>query len=257
MNSERDANRIVRSWLEAGSTGIPDRVLDSVLAELPSTPQRRSRWSPWRSQKMNAFIKIGALAAVVLLAVVVGSRFLPGDASVGVPAGTSSPAPSATPSPVAGQFTFNAPPGEISVAMNASADGSTLGTTVAGNVISGLSGSAAITLIGEGRPTVGGGDSTVGEFTLGLQCARQFDDRTWFLAGAVEESSGEGLPVGQWVAVTVRDTTPQQVNLWGQPEGLWDDCRQFVGNISDSVVEGPEMLGPVKVGGITLPASLE
>ena len=100
MNSERDATRIVRSWLEAGSNGIPDRVLDAVLSELPSTPQRRSRWSPWRSQTMNAFIKIGAVAAVVLLAVVVGSRFLPGDASVGVPTATSSPAPSATPSPV-------------------------------------------------------------------------------------------------------------------------------------------------------------
>ena len=79
---------------------------------------------------MNAFIKIGAVAAVVLLAVVVGSRFLPGDASVGVPAETSSPAPSATLSPVAGQFTFNAPPGEISVVMDGLADGSTLGTTV-------------------------------------------------------------------------------------------------------------------------------
>ena len=73
MNSERDANRIVRSWLEAGSNGIPDRVLDAVLSELPSTPQRRPRWSPWRSQTMNAFIKIGAVAAVVLLAVVVGN----------------------------------------------------------------------------------------------------------------------------------------------------------------------------------------
>ena len=39
MNSERDANRIVRSWLEAGWTGIPDRVLDSVL---PSCPRRSS-----------------------------------------------------------------------------------------------------------------------------------------------------------------------------------------------------------------------
>ena len=112
-------------------------------------------------------------------------------------------------------------------------------------------------MIGEGQPTVGGGVATVGEFTLGLQCARQFDDQTWFLAGAVEESSGEGLPVGQWVAVTVRDTSPQQVNLWVQPEGAWDDCAQFVRNISDSVVEGPEMIGRVKVGGITLPASLE
>ena len=41
----------------------------------------------------------------------------------------------------------------------------------------------------------------------------------------------------------------------GQPEGIWDDCAQFVRNISDSAVEGPDMIGPVKEGGITLPAS--
>ena len=76
--------------------------------------------------------------------------------------------------------------------MDALADGST------------LSGSAAITLIGEGEPTVGEGVSTVGEFTVALQCARHFDDQTWFLAGAVEESSGDGLEVGSWVAVTLR-----------------------------------------------------
>ena len=58
-------------------------------------------------------------------------------------------------------------------------------------------------------------------------------------------------------AITVRDTTPQQVNLYGGAEGAWDDCAQFVRNIPDSAVEGPEMIGQVKVGGITLPASLE
>ena len=254
MKSERDATRIVRSWLEAGSNGIPDRVLDAVLSELPSTPQRRSRWSPWRSQTMSAFIKIGAVAAVVLLAVVVGTRFLPGEASVGVPAGTSSPAPSATaglrgptgsPSPITGQFTFDADR-EISVDMDGLADGSILGRTVAGSPVTGLSGSAVITYTGEG------------EYTVGLQCARQFDDQTWFLAGATEETSGEELsPVGQWVAVTVRDTSPQQVNLYGGAEGVWDDCSQFVRNIPDSAVEGQDMIGPVKEGGITLPASLE
>ena len=109
-------------------------------------------------------------------------------------------------------------------------------------------------MIGEGNHG-GRRRLTVGENTLGLQCARQFDDQTWFLAGAVEESSGEGLPVGQWLAVTVRDTSPQQVNLYGQAEGTWDDCAQFVGNISDSAVEGPEMIGPVKEGGITLPSA--
>ena len=99
------------------------------------------------------------------------------------------------------------------------------------------------------------GDVGDGENTVGLQCARQFDDQTWFLAGAVEESSGGGGPVGQWLAVTVRDTSPQQVNLYGQAEGTWDDCAQFVRNIPDSAVEGQDMIGQVKEGGITLPPS--
>ena len=43
----------------------------------------------------------------------------------------------------------------------------------------------------------------------------------------------------------------------GSAEGAWDDCVQFVRNIPDSAVEGQEMIGPVKEGGITLPASLE
>lgn len=123
------------------------------------------------------------------------------------------------------------------------ADGSILGRTVAGSSVTGLSGNAVITYVGEGQ------------FTVGLQCARQFDGQTWFLAGTVEESSGTDVPVGRWQAVTARDSSPQQVNLWGQPEGIFDDCAQFGMSISDSVVEGQDMIGPVKEGGITLPPS--
>ena len=68
MNSERDA-RPHRPVLAGGRLERdPGPRPGCRLAELPSTPQRRSRWSPWRSQTMNAFIKIGAVAAVVLLA---------------------------------------------------------------------------------------------------------------------------------------------------------------------------------------------
>jgi hypothetical protein len=225
MNSERDANRIVRSWLEAGSNGIPDRVLDAVLSELPSTPQRRPRWSPWRSQTMNAFIKIGAVAAVVLLAVVVGSRFLPGDASIGVPAETSSPAPSPSPVEVRGQFVLFADH-DYTLVFDALANGST------------LSGTVAVSFQGGG-------------ITIGLQCARQFDAQTWMLAGEIEESSGEGLPVGTRIAVIVRDGSPQRASMW-PANGPADDCADFVTNIPDNAVEGQDMIGPVE-GAITLP----
>ncbi len=97
MRSERDTTRIVRSWLEGGSTAVPDRVLDAVLAELPSTPQRRSTWSRWRFQRVTTVKRIAVGAAVI--AVVVGVSVLgprSGVPGVGSPV---SPAPSASPSP--------------------------------------------------------------------------------------------------------------------------------------------------------------
>ena len=42
MSTDRDVNRIVRSWLEEGVSALPDRVLDTVLDQLPATPQRRA-----------------------------------------------------------------------------------------------------------------------------------------------------------------------------------------------------------------------
>ena len=48
MSTDRDVTRIVRSWLEEGVTALPDRVLDSVLDQVPATPQRRVTWWPAR-----------------------------------------------------------------------------------------------------------------------------------------------------------------------------------------------------------------
>ena len=40
MTAELDTTRVVRAWLEEGVTHLPDRVLDAVLADVPTTPQR-------------------------------------------------------------------------------------------------------------------------------------------------------------------------------------------------------------------------
>ena len=47
MSTDRDTTRIVRSWLEEGATALPDRVLDAVLDQVPTTRQRRARWPAW------------------------------------------------------------------------------------------------------------------------------------------------------------------------------------------------------------------
>lgn len=98
MNPDRDTARIVRSWLENGVTGLPDRVLDAVLDQLPSTPQRRHRWQARRSTRMNATLKIVTAAAAVVVVGAIGLNLLPGAAGQGVGAAPT-PAPTATAAP--------------------------------------------------------------------------------------------------------------------------------------------------------------
>ncbi|HSL32962.1 MAG TPA: hypothetical protein VK871_04880, partial [Candidatus Limnocylindrales bacterium] len=62
MSTDRDVTRIVRSWLEEGVRALPDRVLDTVLEQLPATPQRRSRW-PTRRFAVNNYAKVAIAAA--------------------------------------------------------------------------------------------------------------------------------------------------------------------------------------------------
>jgi sigma-70-like protein len=96
MSPNRDVTSIVRSWLEEGVTTLPDRVLDTVLDQLPSTPQRRAWWPARRFREMNNPIRI-ALVAAVLVAVVLGFNFLPRQ-NVGGPISTPTPSPSPSPS---------------------------------------------------------------------------------------------------------------------------------------------------------------
>jgi hypothetical protein len=101
MNTERDTTRIVRSWLRTDEHESADRVLDSVVALLDMTPQRRSRWPARRIADMNNIAKVAIAAAAVVVAAVIGINLLP--ASVGVGSGpmlstSSSTSPSSTPS---------------------------------------------------------------------------------------------------------------------------------------------------------------
>lgn len=89
-------------WLEDGPTDAPDRVLETILAALPSIPQRRVAWRvPWRFFPMNGFARWVGGAAAVLIAVggLVMLNQSP-SASVGGPSPTSPPR-SVAPSPSA------------------------------------------------------------------------------------------------------------------------------------------------------------
>ncbi|HEV8282317.1 MAG TPA: hypothetical protein VGQ02_10680 [Candidatus Limnocylindrales bacterium] len=95
MSTDREVTRIVRSWLEEGVTALPDRVLDDVLDQLPTTPQRRAWWPARRFRQMNIPIRVAVAVAAVVVVAVAGIYVLPRTGGVGGP----SPSPTPTPSP--------------------------------------------------------------------------------------------------------------------------------------------------------------
>jgi hypothetical protein len=114
MSTDRDTTRLVRSWLEEGVTRLPDRVLDAVLDEVPTTPQRQPMRLPWRSSPMTpAFKGVLASAAVVAAVAVALTALTPGGPG-GHPNETPVPTASATvalptPSPFGKRVTIGPP----------------------------------------------------------------------------------------------------------------------------------------------------
>jgi len=99
MSSDRDVTRIARSWLRTDEHESADRVLDTVLALLDTTPQRRSWWPTWRIADVNTYAKLATAAAAVLVVAVVGLMLFPRNNGVSGPGATPSIKPSASPSP--------------------------------------------------------------------------------------------------------------------------------------------------------------
>jgi hypothetical protein len=97
MSSDRDVERIVRSWMDEGVTQLPDRVLDAVLDQLPATPQRRFTWRLARMFPLTNNPVGLVLTAAVVVALVLGIRLLSGSSVGDIPDATSTPRPSASP----------------------------------------------------------------------------------------------------------------------------------------------------------------
>jgi hypothetical protein len=95
MSTDRDVTRTVRAWLEMGVTSLPDRVLDSVMDQLPATRQRRAWWPARRLNEMSNAPKFAIAAAAVVVVAALGINFLP------LPGGSGGPGspPSLQPSP--------------------------------------------------------------------------------------------------------------------------------------------------------------
>jgi hypothetical protein len=104
--SDQDVSRAIRSWLHEDRHEDVARIAGAVLDQVEATPQRRSTWWPARRlPTMNNFVKLGLAAVAVLVAALVGIRFLPGDGTGGPSAPTpdqSTPAPTTEPQAFSG-----------------------------------------------------------------------------------------------------------------------------------------------------------
>jgi hypothetical protein len=88
-NGDRNASRVVRSWLREDRHEDADRVLWAALDQLDTTPQRQTtRWWARRTPDMNKFVAIGLGAAAVVVVLLIGSNLL----------GSGSPPPGGAPS---------------------------------------------------------------------------------------------------------------------------------------------------------------
>ncbi len=103
MSVQRDPDPILAAWLHEGPTRLPDATRRAIAVSTRTTHQTRlPNWLPWRAPTLNGMTR-SALAAVAVVAVVVGGLYVlrPGtDPSVGV-GSPASPVPSASPTPTA------------------------------------------------------------------------------------------------------------------------------------------------------------
>ena len=88
MKIQPSVDQQLSDWLQVGPAEAPDLVLETVLAAVPSIPQRRSSHLPWTNGPrpfLRVMVGIAAAVAIVVGALVVISRLQPGSVG-GLPA---------------------------------------------------------------------------------------------------------------------------------------------------------------------------
>ena len=98
--TERDMERVVRSWLQEEHYESANRVLGAVLDLVDTTPQRRPFRPAWRIPMLSTPIRVGLTAVAAVALVLLGLRILPGARVGEPPSATSTPAPTVSPTPI-------------------------------------------------------------------------------------------------------------------------------------------------------------
>lgn len=95
--SEQERTRIVRTWLNEGSSELSPRVHDAVLREFPRRRQDGA-FGSWR-MRMTASATVAVAAAAVVVVLLAGPRLLPGMMPGGVAPTATPPTEAPTPTP--------------------------------------------------------------------------------------------------------------------------------------------------------------
>jgi hypothetical protein len=99
MNPPRDSSAIVAAWLEEGPTELPESTRRAIAVDVRTTHQsRRSVWAPRWFHRLDR-LTLAALAALTVMALVVGGLVVRPFASGGSNVGGLPPVPSASPAP--------------------------------------------------------------------------------------------------------------------------------------------------------------
>ena len=228
MTTEHDPRtRIVLSWLREDAHENAERMLLRALDEVDTTPQRRSWWPAWRSNRMNSYARLIAGAAAVLLVAVVGYQFLPRNGGAG-----SEPTVAPSPSPpllARGNFTAHGLAAEL--------DATGSGADVAGTMV--LSES-----------------NTDNRATVDLECARTTADDLIEIGGLITDSTFDvdnqtdwhgGMPEGQRVAIIFQPGSPVKAiwNVTSADQGV-ASCAAMFENMDGSGDEiAPDLPGLV------------
>ena len=99
MNPPREGSAIVAAWLEEGPYELPESTRRAIAVDVRTTHQsRRSLWFPFRFPVVDR-LSLAALAAVAVMALVIGGLVVRPFGSDGSNVGGLPPAPSASPAP--------------------------------------------------------------------------------------------------------------------------------------------------------------
>lgn len=196
--------RTVLSWLREDAHEDAEGVLLRALDEVDTTPQRRSWWRAWRSDRMNTYAKLIAAAAAVLVVAVVGYQILPGSGGVG-----SQPSIAPSPSPaLLARGTFTALiDGGYTVDLDATGGGSS------------VTGSMSVS------------HATKGGYTVDLECTQTIDGLVW-IGGDVTESTNSDAPAGTRAAIILKPGSPvEALFAWQMNDPRSASCQAFFDDI--------------------------